>query len=91
MVLKRLQSQLSRKVKRIRAEYGGEYVNAQIAGYLEDNGIVHEKTIPYSPQQNGRAERLNKTLVERSRCILAESGLYLRDLSPSSHAALTPN
>ena len=34
------------------------------------NGIVHQKTVPYSPQQNGVAERMNRTIIEKARSIL---------------------
>ena len=33
-------------------------------------GIVHQATVPYSPQQNGMAERMNRTLTERARSML---------------------
>jgi transposase InsO family protein len=43
--------------------------------YLKQKGIKHETTAPNSPDQNGVAERLNRTIMERSKAILADTGL----------------
>ena len=43
--------------------------------YCSDAGILQEKTIPETPQQNGSAERCNMTLLEMARCLLIDSGL----------------
>ena len=40
-----------------------------------DAGILQEKTIPETPQQNGLAKRCNRTLLEMARCLLIDSGL----------------
>lgn len=40
-----------------------------------NRGIKLERSMPYVPQQNGKAERLNRTILERARCVLNESGL----------------
>jgi hypothetical protein len=46
--------------------------------YMENEGIKHEFTTVYTPAQNGVAERLNRTLMEKTRCILMESGVPLQ-------------
>lgn len=38
-------------------------------------GIIHQKTNPYSPEQNGLCERMNRTLIEKARCLLFDAGL----------------
>lgn len=43
---------------------------------LNDNGIVHQTSVPDNPPQNGRAERVNRSLAEKVRCMLIESGLH---------------
>jgi hypothetical protein len=63
------------KVKAIRSDRGGEYMAGALQGWCADRGIKWEPTAPYSPQQNGRAERLNRTLLERTRCMLIDSGV----------------
>lgn len=54
----------------------GEFVKQEFDAYLSKHGIQHQKTVPYTPQQNGVAERKNKTLVEMARCMLYSKGLH---------------
>ncbi|KAJ2943165.1 hypothetical protein O0L34_g18874 [Tuta absoluta] len=61
-------------IKRLRSDRGGEYCSAEFSRFLESEGIVHETTAPYSPAQNGVSERLNRTLMEKVRCMLQEAG-----------------
>jgi hypothetical protein len=51
------------KLKILRTDGGGEYFSSEFATYLKNIGIIHEKTNPRTPQENGVAERVNKTLV----------------------------
>ena len=48
-----------RKIKILRTDGGGEYLNADMQAYLKECGIEHQHTVPYTPQQNGIAERFN--------------------------------
>lgn len=64
-----------RKLKKLRSDNGGEYTSTVFENYLKSDGIQHEKTIPKTPQQNGVAERLNRTLVEMSRSMLLDAKL----------------
>jgi transposase InsO family protein len=70
-VFSRWQRQSGYQVKRLRSDRGTEY-KGQIAAYLRSEGIVHETSTAYTPEQNGRAERFNRTILERVRCMLAE-------------------
>ena len=54
---------------------GGEYVSQEFETYLKSKGIRHELTVPHSPQQNRVAERMNRTLMESARSMLAHAGL----------------
>lgn len=63
-------------IKILHTDNGREYVNKSFKEYLSKEGIVHECTAPYIPEQNGRAERENRTIVESAR-----SMLYARDVS----------
>jgi hypothetical protein len=49
-----------------------EFKNSQIEGFLEDKGIKHEFSSPYTPQQNGVVERKNRTLLDMARTMLDE-------------------
>jgi hypothetical protein len=49
-----------------------EFKNSQIEGFLEDEGIKHEFSSPYTPQQNGVVERKNRTLMDMARTMLDE-------------------
>ncbi|KMQ91985.1 gag-pol polyprotein [Lasius niger] len=72
---KEAENQMERKIKAIRTDNGKEFVNKEFSAFLRDSGIHHQTTIPHTPQQNGLAERMNRTIVERARCLLAESEL----------------
>ena len=51
---------------------GGEHTSNEFQAYLRDNVIKHETTIPKTPEQNGVAERKNRTLIEPTRTMLFE-------------------
>ena len=65
------------KLKILRSNNGGEYTSRQFEAYLAKEGIKHQLTIPYTPQQNGVSERRNRTLMEMARCLLYEKKLPL--------------
>ena len=84
-----------RRVKSMRTDGGGEY-RKQMGELCTELGIHHEETAPYTPHQNGVAERANRTICERIRSILAETNLpktlwaelartvvYLKNRSPT--------
>jgi hypothetical protein len=60
------------RIKKIRSDNGTEFKNSQIEGFLEEEGIKHEFSSPYTPQQNGLVERKNRTLLDMARVILDE-------------------
>jgi Reverse transcriptase (RNA-dependent DNA polymerase) len=62
-------------IKVIRTDGGGEYTSFEFEGYLINCGIIHEKTAPHSPEQNGLAEIINRIVVERFQCMLFEANL----------------
>ncbi|XP_075483738.1 uncharacterized protein LOC142523890 [Primulina tabacum] len=77
-LLKRLQNEKMEEIDRIRSDRGTEFLNKYLSSYLEDHGIKHELSAARSPQQNGVAERRNRTLKEAARTMLAESGISQR-------------
>ena len=54
---------------------GGEYVSKDFEAYLISKGIKHELTIAYTPEQNGVAERMNRTLMESARAMMSHANL----------------
>ena len=62
-------------VKRVRSDNGGEFTSGEFKNLLLHHSIKHEKSAPYSPHQNGTAERSWRTLFEMARSLLLESGL----------------
>ncbi|KRZ09820.1 Retrovirus-related Pol polyprotein from transposon TNT 1-94 [Trichinella zimbabwensis] len=70
-----VERQTSKRVKCLRNDNGREYMNNMFAEFLARKGIRHERTIPEAPQQNGVAERINRTLVEKARTMLIDANL----------------
>ncbi len=70
-----MMNQYGRKPKIIRSDRGGEYVNNGLQTFFQDEGIRFESTAPYSPQQNGVAERKNRYLMEMTRCMLLDANM----------------
>ncbi|KAJ8736960.1 hypothetical protein PYW07_000231 [Mythimna separata] len=71
----KLENETGNKVKRIRCDNGGEYTANRLKNFCNDKGINIEYTLPYTPQQNGVAERLNRTLCDKTRTLFAETNV----------------
>ncbi|MCO5583107.1 hypothetical protein L7F22_037015 [Adiantum nelumboides] len=67
-----------RKLVTLRTDRGGEYMSHEFSAFMHSHGIVHQCTTPYTPQQNGVAERRNRTLMEMARCMLKSKDLSSR-------------
>jgi transposase InsO family protein len=70
--LRRAQNKFDAKVKKIRSDNDTEFKNTQVEDFLDEEGIKLEFSAPYTPQQNGVAERENRTLIEMARTMLDE-------------------
>jgi transposase InsO family protein len=70
--LRRAQNEFGLRIKKIRSHNGMEFKNSQIEGFLEEEGIKHEFSSPYTPQQNGVVERKNRTLLDMAKTMLDE-------------------
>jgi hypothetical protein len=81
----------------VRTDNGGEFCGNEFEEFCKKCGIARQNTTPYTPQQNGVAERMNRTLMEKARCMLSGVGIgqefwaeavgtacYLVNRSPSS-------
>ncbi|WVY92910.1 hypothetical protein V8G54_031998 [Vigna mungo] len=92
-----IENQLGCRMKCLRTDNGLEFVSEEFNGFCKEKGIRMHRTVVGTPQQNGLAERMNRTILERVRCMLLGSGLskafwgevantavYLINRSPSS-------
>lgn len=70
-----VENETNARIKVVRSDNGREYVNEKFNKVLKDAGIKHQTTIPHSPQQNGRAERMNQTIMDKARCLLLDANL----------------
>jgi len=91
-------------VKRFRSDGGGEDNSKKLAEYQKSEGILKETTTPYTLQFNGVVERVNRTIMERVRCMLDDAELskkywafavsvavYLKNRTPTrSVVGMTP-
>ena len=72
-----VENQLGKRIKVIRSDRGGEYLRRDFKDYLTQNGIVSQLIAPGTPQQNGVAERRNRTLLEMVRSMMSYSTLLI--------------
>ena len=102
-VITRWENQSGLRLLAARSDNGGEYINQRTDDYFASKGVEHTTTVPYNPEQNGVAERLNRTLMDRVRAMLTDSGLppelwaeavltanYIRNRSPAAGRSRTP-
>jgi hypothetical protein len=98
-----VENQTRMKLKILRTDNGGEFISKEFQDYLKRSGIVHQRTVPRTPQQNGVVERYNRTLVEMARCMIHYANLpykfwaeavstaaHLKNLSPHATLKKTP-
>ena len=91
-----VENQTNFKIKALRFDNGGEYISKEFHELCSEKGISRQITSPYSPQQNGVAEQMNRSILESTRSMLYEANLsqnfwteavgtavYLRYKSPS--------
>lgn len=64
-----------KKIKVLRCDNGKEYVNDEIVSFAKSRGIVINKCPAYVHELNGTAERFNRTIMNMSRCLLAEANV----------------
>jgi hypothetical protein len=75
-VLLSWERQTGRKVKIVRTDRGTEY--AAFDKWCASQGILRERSVAYTPQQNGRAERFNRTITQKARAMLLHAGFSKR-------------
>ena len=74
---KMIENKFGRKMKTLSSDNGREFCNKEMDEYLEKCGIQQETTAAYIPEQNGKAERDNRTIVESVRTMIIAKNLPL--------------
>jgi hypothetical protein len=69
-----VEKKTEQKIKTVQSDNGTEYTSHYLEVFLKQEGIRHELPVEYTPQQNGVAERKNRSLVEMARCLMIKSG-----------------
>jgi len=71
----KMENLTNKRIKKLRTDNGKEYVSKEFSDFLRQEGITRQLSVEYTPQQNGVAERANRTLVEMARCIMLQANL----------------
>ncbi|CAK9813843.1 Retrovirus-related Pol polyprotein from transposon TNT 1-94 [Anthophora plagiata] len=92
-----VENQTGKKIKYLQSDNGKEYCNTAFDDFLKTEGIGRRLTVTHTPEQNGVAERRNRTLMDMTRCLLMQSGMpdsfwgeaantanYIRNRCPST-------
>ncbi|KAL0434589.1 UNVERIFIED_CONTAM: Transposon Ty2-B Gag-Pol polyprotein [Sesamum radiatum] len=98
-----VENQTNRKIKALRSDRGGEYLNGEFMDYLKENEILSQWTPPGTPQLNGVAERRNRTLLDMVRSMMSftelppsfwgyalDTAAKLLNIAPSKSVPQTP-
>ena len=70
-----VENQLNATVNALRTDRGREYISDEFKSFCDEKGILRQLTIPRTPQQNGVAERRNRTLMEMICSMMAQANL----------------
>ena len=71
----KVENQTGRKIKYLTTDNGTEYTDLQFQKFYEEHGIQRHFSVRKTPQQNGVAERMNRSLTERAKCLRLNAGL----------------
>ncbi|KAE9091335.1 hypothetical protein PF005_g18013 [Phytophthora fragariae] len=83
-----VENQTGARVKCLRSDNDKEFINKRVRTFCGEQGIIQQTSAPYSPQQNGLAERMNRTIVEMARSMLLYMGLELEWWGEAVNAAV---
>ncbi len=67
--------QTASKLDTFTLDNGSEFINKVMEDYCNEHGISLHTTAPYTPEQNGVAERRNRTIITRARSLMLQSGV----------------
>ena len=70
-----IKNQFSTQIKTFRSNGGGEYTSTKFKTYLSQQGIIHQISCPYTPQQNGLVEKKHRHLIKTIITLLSHASL----------------
>ena len=82
-----VENQKGKRVKTLQSDNGGEYKSLDFDKYLKEHGITRRLTVPHNPEQNGKAERMNRTLLDTLRCLLFQANLPFKFWAEAANTA----
>lgn len=98
-----VEAKFNLKISKLRSDNGGEYESTEFKKWCKNRGIILDRSTPYTPQLNGTAERLNRTILDKARAMILESKLdkemwgeavlaatYVLNRSPKANKETTP-
>lgn len=98
-----VQAKFNCKISTLRCDNGGEYLSKEFTGFCRRNGTFIDYSVPYTPEQNGKAERFNRSLLDKARTMVLDANMprelwneairtsaYLQNRSPSASSRVTP-
>ncbi|KAK1423937.1 hypothetical protein QVD17_19248 [Tagetes erecta] len=83
-----VETQTEKKVKKLRTDNGLEFCNDDFNKFCRKHGISRHLTVPGTPQQNGLVERMNRTICNKLRCMLFDSGLPKKFWAEAANTAV---
>lgn len=72
---RKVENQTGQRIKKLRTDNGREYLSKDFNSFLREEGVQRQLSVEYTPQQNGVAERANRTLTEMARCMMLQANL----------------
>ena len=72
-----IKNHTEKKINAIRSNNGGEFTSNEFKELCKESGIKRELSTPYNPQQNGVAERKNRTIMEAAKAMLHDQDLLM--------------
>lgn len=70
-----VENETGKKLKCLRSDRGGEFTSNEFVKYCDEQGIKRQVSVPRTPQKNGVAERMNKTIVDAARTMILQGNM----------------
>jgi len=71
----KVEKQTGQRIKKLRTDNEKKYLLNTFKDFMKNEGILHHLSVEYTPQQNGVAERKNRTFVKIAKCMMLQGNL----------------